>query len=52
VPDAVLDALPIGARVRIFPNHACMTAAMYDEYMVVEGGGAIHARWPRTNGWS
>jgi D-serine deaminase-like pyridoxal phosphate-dependent protein len=52
VSDAVLDALPIGAKVRIFPNHACMTAAMYDEYLVVDGNSSIRARWPRTNGWS
>ena len=52
VSDAVLDALTIGANVRIFPNHACMNAAMYDEYLIVDGDSAICARWPRTNGWS
>ncbi|TAJ68859.1 MAG: hypothetical protein EPO51_25345 [Phenylobacterium sp.] len=44
------EALPIGAKVRIAPNHVCMTAAMYDEYLVVEGGEVV-ARWRRTNGW-
>ena len=52
VPTAAFDALKIGAKVRVFPNHACMTAAMYDEYLVVEQDTAIVARWPRTNGWS
>jgi D-serine deaminase-like pyridoxal phosphate-dependent protein len=33
------------------PNHACMTAAMYEEYLVTDGGSDIVARWPRTNGW-
>jgi len=45
------DALPIGAKVRVAPNHVCMTAAMYDEYLVVEDGREILDRWSRTNGW-
>jgi D-serine deaminase-like pyridoxal phosphate-dependent protein len=45
------DALPIGAKVRIAPNHVCMTAAMYDDYLVVEGGAEVVERWRRTNGW-
>ena len=45
------NALPVGARVRVLPNHACMTAAMYDRYHVVEGGEDIIAVWPRCNGW-
>ena len=45
------DALPIGARLRIMPNHACMTAAAYDCYHVVDGGDEIIAEWPRVNGW-
>ena len=32
------DDLPIGSRVRVMPNHACMTAAAYDRYHVVDGG--------------
>jgi D-serine deaminase-like pyridoxal phosphate-dependent protein len=51
VTDAQFAALPIGARVRVLPNHACMTAAMYGEYLVTDGGRQIAARWPRTNGW-
>src|SRR5262249_2984973 len=35
--------LPIGARVRILPNHACMMAAPYDRYNVVEGGDEVVA---------
>lgn len=45
-------ALPIGSKVRIIPNHACMTAAMYGEYLVTDGGNVIKERWARTNGWS
>ena len=46
------DRLPIGARVRVLPNHVCMTAAMYDRYHVVDGGETVVAAWPRTNGWA
>jgi D-serine deaminase-like pyridoxal phosphate-dependent protein len=46
---AMFEALPIGARVRVLPNHACMTAAAYDGYWV--DGGAALRRWPRCNGW-
>ena len=49
-PDA-MAALPIGARVRIIPNHVCMTAAMYDRLLVVGGDGDVGAVWARTNGW-
>lgn len=46
---AMFDALPIGARVRVLPNHACMTAAAYDAYQV-DDGTALRL-WPRCNGW-
>jgi D-serine deaminase-like pyridoxal phosphate-dependent protein len=52
VDEASFQRLPIGARVRILPNHACMTAAMYGEYLVIDGAREISARWPRTNGWA
>lgn len=46
------DELPVGTRVRVLPNHACMTAAMYDAYHVVDGhGDRLVATWPRVNGW-
>jgi D-serine deaminase-like pyridoxal phosphate-dependent protein len=44
-------ALPIGGRVRIAPNHTCMTAAAHDRYYVVDGGEEVVAVWPRVNGW-
>lgn len=47
--------LPIGTRLRIYPNHVCMTAAMYEHYHVVDSehgdGREIVATWPRINGW-
>ncbi len=48
----VLPDLPIGARVRILPNHACATCAQHEVYNVVDGEGrAIMAQWPRMRGW-
>ena len=47
VPD-----LPIGARLRILPNHACATAAQHDRYHVVRGAAPdVVAQWPRFGGW-
>jgi D-serine deaminase-like pyridoxal phosphate-dependent protein len=43
--------LTIGARVRVAPNHACLTAAAYDRYHVVDGGEEIVDVWDRINGW-
>jgi D-serine deaminase-like pyridoxal phosphate-dependent protein len=43
-------ALPPGARLRILPNHACMTAAAYECYHVLDGDQVV-GDWPRINGW-
>lgn len=52
VPDpALFERLPIGAKVRVMPNHVCMTAAMYERYAVVEGDRAVIAEWEKTTGW-
>ena len=48
---AILERFPVGAKVRVLPNHACMTAAAYDRYHVTDGGGEITATWTRCNGW-
>ena len=45
------DRLPIGARVRILPNHVCMTAAAYDKLLVVEKGTEIKSFWDKALGW-
>ena len=45
------DAFEIGGMVRILPNHACATAAMYDRYYVTEGSTEITDVWHRVNGW-
>lgn len=44
--------LPVGARVRILPNHACATAAQHEGYQVVGGASdGVEAFWPRMRGW-
>ena len=43
--------VPVGAKLRIAPNHTCMTAAAHDRYFVVEGSDEVVAIWPRVNGW-
>jgi D-serine deaminase-like pyridoxal phosphate-dependent protein len=49
------DKLPIGSRVRVWPNHVCITAAAYDRYHVVDSeqsdGRTIVATYDRINGW-
>jgi D-serine deaminase-like pyridoxal phosphate-dependent protein len=46
-----IESPPIGARLRIAPNHTCMTAAAHDRYFVVDGGQDVAAIWHRVNGW-
>ena len=45
------DRLLVGARVRVLPNHACITSAAYDRYHVIDGSDEVVAVWPRCNGW-
>jgi D-serine deaminase-like pyridoxal phosphate-dependent protein len=47
----VLAKLKIGDRVRVAPNHACLTAAAHDRYYVVNGGTEVADQWDRVNGW-
>lgn len=53
LPDPELyEELPIGTRVRVLPNHVCMTVAAYENYEVFEeSSDEIIARWDRRNGW-
>lgn len=44
------SGLGIGARVKVLPNHACMTAACHREYQVVSGDRAEET-WQRCQGW-
>jgi D-serine deaminase-like pyridoxal phosphate-dependent protein len=48
----VLPDLPVGTRLRILPNHACATAAQFDDYAVLRADkDAPLVRWPRFGGW-
>ncbi len=46
-----ISEFTVGTPLRILPNHACATGAMYDKYFVVDGSTAIIDIWPRINGW-
>jgi D-serine deaminase-like pyridoxal phosphate-dependent protein len=48
--------LQVGQNVLVYPNHACITGAMYKSYLIVDSSekgmeGQIRAIWNRTGGW-
>ena len=45
------ESFGIGSMVRILPNHACATGAMYDRYNITDGFTEIIDVWHRINGW-
>lgn len=47
---AELPLLPVGAQLRILPNHACATAAQHAAYHVTGGNGG-ERKWERMTGW-
>jgi D-serine deaminase-like pyridoxal phosphate-dependent protein len=52
--DASVDLtarFPVGAQLRIYPNHACATAAQHLAYTVLPAAGGALGRWERFNGW-
>jgi len=42
---------PLGAQLRILPNHACATGAQHERYAVLPSTGEGLRHWPRFNGW-
>jgi D-serine deaminase-like pyridoxal phosphate-dependent protein len=40
----VSGRIPVGEKLRILPNHSCLTVAMYDEFYVVRGENVVD-RW-------
>jgi D-serine deaminase-like pyridoxal phosphate-dependent protein len=40
-----------GTMVRVFPNHACLTAAQFDRYVVLKGG-VKRGLWRIIKGWN
>ena len=52
LPDgADFARFPVGSQLRVLPNHACMTAAAYPHYHVVDGSQRVIDQWDRCNGW-
>ena len=45
------ERFPVGAQLRILPNHACMTVAPYREYNVLDAASATLSQWSKTYGW-
>lgn len=46
----IVRTLPVGTLLRIFPNHACATAAQFPEYQAIRDDQVL-ATWPRFYGW-
>ncbi|MHB0969548.1 MAG: alanine racemase [Thermoanaerobaculia bacterium] len=44
------DRWPIGTKLRILPNHSCLTAALFDRYHVIEGESVVD-EWRPVRGW-
>ena len=42
--------LPVGTKLRIIPNHSCLTAAMFDAYQIVDRGRVVD-QWKPVRGW-
>ncbi|HEY3384776.1 MAG TPA: DSD1 family PLP-dependent enzyme [Vicinamibacterales bacterium] len=42
---------PIGALLRVLPNHACATAAQHAAYHVIDGSPEVSETWERFGGW-
>jgi D-serine deaminase-like pyridoxal phosphate-dependent protein len=50
VDAGIAKRFPVGARLRILPNHACATGAQHPQYQALLPGGKVDA-WPRFYGW-
>ena len=47
---AVIERLSVGTRLRVVPNHSCLTAAQHSHYHVLENGKIVD-RWDTQQGW-
>lgn len=45
-----IERLRVGTRVRVLPNHSCLTAAQHSHYNVLDHGEIID-RWEIQRGW-
>jgi D-serine deaminase-like pyridoxal phosphate-dependent protein len=44
------ELFPIGCRLRVIPNHACLAAALFDRYHVLRGREVVD-EWKPVRGW-
>jgi D-serine deaminase-like pyridoxal phosphate-dependent protein len=42
--------VPVGTKLRIVPNHSCLTAAMFDRYHIVDRNKVVD-QWKPVRGW-
>jgi D-serine deaminase-like pyridoxal phosphate-dependent protein len=42
--------VPVGTRLRILPNHSCLTAAMFDRFHIIDRGKVVD-EWKPVRGW-
>ena len=42
--------VPVGTRLRILPNHSCLTSAMFDTYQILDRGRVVD-QWRPGRGW-
>ncbi|MGH7083777.1 MAG: alanine racemase [Acetobacteraceae bacterium] len=50
-PSVPFPAIKVGEKVRVAPNHICLTVAAHDRYFVTDDNDTVAAVWPRVNGW-
>ncbi len=50
IDSAVIERLRVGTRVRVVPNHSCLTAAQHSHYNVLEDARVVD-RWDTQQGW-
>jgi D-serine deaminase-like pyridoxal phosphate-dependent protein len=45
-----VEVFPVGSKLRILPNHSCLSAALFDRYHVVRGDEIVE-EWRPVRGW-
>ncbi|SCU93803.1 LADA_0G04984g1_1 [Lachancea dasiensis] len=49
--DKPTKMIPLGTKVKVIPQHSCITAASYPWYFVVDGGEIVVDIWVPWRGW-
>ncbi|MGH7068043.1 MAG: hypothetical protein ACREFO_18920, partial [Acetobacteraceae bacterium] len=50
-PSLPFPAIKVGEKVRVAPNHTCLTVAQHNRYYVTDDNETVAAVWPRVSGW-